>query len=162
MFHPSGPNFLLSYDFQFQAFYMNYCLNDSISFCTKFHSKQHTWTTVCRKDTAKSIGFHWTMLLTSRKSWVIPAYVLFKPAFIPWGGSFVNLIDVYNVEETYEKYKTTTTHHQLITLFSVYLDLKYIHSILHVCLAISCTSFTRYWTDDIFYVQFDSWILKVT
>ena len=65
MFQPRGPNFLLS--------------------CT----------TVCRKATPYNMGFHCGMFEISRKSWVIPEYVCFNPAFTPCGGSLVNLIDIY-------------------------------------------------------------------
>lgn len=32
----------------------------------------------------------------------MPAYVLFNPALIPWGGSFVNLIEVYMIEKVHK------------------------------------------------------------
>jgi hypothetical protein len=46
------------------------------------------------------MGFHMGKLLMSRRSWLIPANVLFRPARTPWGGSLVNLREVCQKKQT--------------------------------------------------------------
>lgn len=60
----------------------------------QINHKLFTWTTVWRKATPYNIGFHWGIEQMSSWSCETPAYVRFKPALTPCGGSLVNLMAV--------------------------------------------------------------------